>query len=115
MANIGTFTKTSDGSYTGAIHTLGLNVKSVQFRPIEQKTHPKGPDFRVMAGRAELGAAWKPKAEDARDFLSVRLDDPSFPARIDAVLVDAEEGYNLIWSRERKQRQAKAETAEHAD
>jgi uncharacterized protein (DUF736 family) len=114
MANIGTFTKTSDGSYTGAIHTLSLNVKSAQFRPIETKTHPKGPDFRVMAGKAELGAAWK-QSNDHRDFLSVRLDDPSFPDRIDAVLVDADEGYNLIWSRERKQRKGKADTAEQAD
>jgi uncharacterized protein (DUF736 family) len=30
---IGTFTKLEDGSLTGAIKTLTLNVKAAQFRP----------------------------------------------------------------------------------
>ena len=36
-----------------------------------------------------------------REYLSVKLDDPSFPAPIYASLVEAEDGesYNLIWSR----------------
>jgi uncharacterized protein (DUF736 family) len=29
----------------------------------------------------------------------VKLDDPSFPAAIYASLVDADDGYSLIWSR----------------
>jgi len=33
------------------------------------------------------------------DYLLVKLDDPSFPAPIYANLVDAEEGYSLVWSR----------------
>lgn len=33
------------------------------------------------------------------DYLSVKLDDPSFPAPIFANPVDADEGYSLIWSR----------------
>ena len=63
----------------------------------------KAPDFRVFtAGNVELGAAWARKAkETGRDYLSVKLDDPSFPQPIYASLVEAEaEGsYNLIWSR----------------
>ena len=50
----------------------------------------------------ELGAAWTRKAkETGREYLSVKLDDPSFPQPIYASLVEAEaEGtYNLIWSR----------------
>ena len=48
------------------------------------------------------GAAWTRKAkETGREYLSVKLDDPSFPEPIYASLVEAEaEGsYNLIWSR----------------
>ncbi|HEX5262656.1 MAG TPA: DUF736 domain-containing protein [Phenylobacterium sp.] len=100
MATIGTFTKTSDGAYTGSIHTLSLNVKSAEFRPNE-KTDPKAPDFRIFSGKAELGAAWKKTGEN-RDFLSVKLDDPSFPATIFATLVDMDEGHSLIWSRSRR-------------
>lgn len=52
--------------------------------------------------KAELGAAWQKTARDTeRDYLSVKLDDPSFPAPIYATLieVDGQEGLQLIWSR----------------
>ena len=58
MSTIGTFTKTADGAYTGAINTLSLNVKAVAFRP-NDKTNPDAPDYRIFAGKVELGAAWK--------------------------------------------------------
>jgi uncharacterized protein (DUF736 family) len=43
MATIGTFTANANGSFSGAIRTLTLNVKSVQIRPCE-KTGERGPD-----------------------------------------------------------------------
>jgi uncharacterized protein (DUF736 family) len=101
MATIGTFTKSSDGAYTGAINTLSLNVKSAQFRPNE-KADDKAPDYRIFAGRTELGAAWRKTSADNRDYLSVKLDDPSFPAAIYASLGDMDEGYSLVWSRSRR-------------
>jgi uncharacterized protein (DUF736 family) len=99
MATIGTFTKNLDGTFSGAINTLSLNVKTAQFRP-NDKTDPKSPDFRIFAGKAELGAAWRKTGENG-EFLSVKLDDPSFPAAIYASLVDTDETYSLIWSRSR--------------
>ena len=100
MATIGSFTPNADGSYSGAIRTLSLNVKTVQFRPVE-RTAPKAPDFRIFAGQTEFGAAWKETSSDNRPYLSVKLDDPSFPAPIYATLieVEGEEGLQLIWSR----------------
>jgi len=100
MATIGTFHKQADGSYAGAIKTLSLNVKTAQFRASE-KDNDKGPDFRIFAGQTEFGAAWKKTSRENRDYLSVKLDDPSFPAPIYASLVDADDGYALIWSRSR--------------
>ncbi|ACG77901.1 conserved hypothetical protein [Phenylobacterium zucineum HLK1] len=100
MATIGTFHKQADGSYAGAIKTLSLNVKAAQFRASETDNE-KGPDFRIFAGQTEFGAAWKKTSRENRDYLSVKLDDPSFPAPIYASLVDAEDGYALIWSRSR--------------
>ena len=99
MATIGTFTKSENG-YTGAVKTLTLNVKA-QFRAGD-KTNDKAPDFRIFAGPIEFGAAWKQTAKDSgREYLSVKLDDPSFPAPIYASLVEAEdkESHTLIWSR----------------
>ena len=98
MATIGSFHKQDDGSYTGSIKTLSLNVKAAQLRQAE-KDNDKAPDFRIFSGSVEFGAAWKKTSRDNRDYLSVKLDDPSFPAPIYASLVDAEDGYSLIWSR----------------
>jgi uncharacterized protein (DUF736 family) len=98
MATIGTFTKDDAGNYNGAIKTLTLNVKTATLRQVE-KDNDKAPDFRIFSGQTEFGAAWKKTSRENRDYLSVKLDDPSFPAPIYANLIDADEGYSLTWSR----------------
>lgn len=103
MANIGTFTTNGNG-FTGSIRTLNLNVKARLVR-IENPSD-KGPHFRIFAGaNVELGAAWQKVSEETgRDYLSVKLDDPSFPAPIYATLVEVEgeDGLQLIWSRPKR-------------
>jgi uncharacterized protein (DUF736 family) len=101
MATIGTFSRTTNG-YNGSVKTLSLNVKTVKFVPAEGDNE-KGPNFRIFAGATEFGAAWKMTSEKGRDYLSVKLDDPSFPAPIYASLVEVEgeEDLALIWSRRR--------------
>lgn len=57
--------------------------------------------FRIFAANVELGAPWQKRSDQTdRDYLSVKLDDPSFPAPIYATLVEleGEEGLQLIWS-----------------
>jgi len=102
MATIGTFTKNVDsGEFTGSVKTLTLNVKA-KFIPTEGESE-RGPDYRIFAGATvEFGAAWRKTARDTqREYLSVKLDDPSFPAPIYASLLEAEDGesHTLIWSR----------------
>ena len=98
MATIGTFASTGNG-FSGSIKTLNLNVKAKLVR-IENPSD-KGPHFRIFSGNVELGAAWQKVSAEGRDYLSVKLDDPSFPAPIYATLieVEGEEGLQLIWSR----------------
>ncbi|WP_119304737.1 DUF736 domain-containing protein [Dongia deserti] len=98
MATIGTFTKSGDG-FTGSVKTLTLNVKAA-IRAAE-KSNDKAPDFRIFAGTVEFGAAWKKTSKEDREYVSVKLDDPSFATPIYASLVEAEDGqsYSLIWSR----------------
>src|SRR5258707_10721382 len=99
MATIGTFTA-SDNRYTGSVKTLTLNVKA-KFVATE-KENDKAPDYRIFAGATEFGAAWKKTARETdREYLSVKLDDPSFPAPIYASLVKGEgdDSFTLIWSR----------------
>jgi uncharacterized protein (DUF736 family) len=99
MATIGTFTATANG-FNGAIKTLNLNVKA-RIERVENPTD-KGPHFRIFSGAVELGAAWQKTARETdRDYLSVKLDDPSFAAPIYATLieVEGEQDHQLIWSR----------------
>jgi uncharacterized protein (DUF736 family) len=98
MATIGTFTSEKNG-FNGSIRTLALNVKA-RIARVENPSE-KGPQFRVYAGPVELGAAWQKTSEQGRDYLSVKLDDPSFPAPIYATLteVEGEDDLQLIWSR----------------
>ena len=98
MATIGSFAA-SDNGFTGSIKTLTLNIKA-KFAPSD-KENDKAPDYRIFAGATEFGAAWKKTSREQRDYHSVKLDDPSFPAPIYASLVkvDGEEGFSLIWSR----------------
>jgi len=55
----------------------------------------------VLFGRAEIGAAWSKTSNEGRDYLGLKLDDPSFNAPIYANLFNDEEGegFSLIWSR----------------
>jgi len=99
MAIIGAFTR-SGSDFTGRIETLTLSVPA-KIRAVESD-NDKAPNFRVYAGKAEfeVGAAWQKTSRDNRDYLSVKLDDPSFPAPVYASLVEAEDGkHQLIWSR----------------
>ncbi|MBI1208510.1 MAG: DUF736 family protein [Azospirillum sp.] len=102
MATIGSFTRTSNG-FTGTIRTLTLNVK-VNIVRDEHKASDTAPDYRVYAAQSvELGAGWKKVAKTGgREYTSLKLDDPSFPAAIYANLVQTEgdpETFTLIWSR----------------
>jgi uncharacterized protein (DUF736 family) len=102
MANIGTFKKSGD-EFQGEIVTLSLQSKGVRIVPETNRTSDNAPSHRVYVGRAEIGAAWSKRSSEGRDYLSVKLDDPSFTAPIYANLVEDGETFNLIWSRSRRQ------------
>ncbi len=103
MANIGSFKK-SGNEYQGEIVTLSVQTKGVRIVPEVNRSNDNAPSHRVFVGRAEIGAAWSKRSNEGRDYLSLKLDDPSFNAPIFANLFDDEdgEGSSLIWSRSRK-------------
>jgi uncharacterized protein (DUF736 family) len=103
MPVIGTFTAVKDG-YAGTIRTLNLNSK-VEILANDHGENDGAPDFRILAGTTEIGAAWrktKPGSKEA--FLGVMLDDPCLPQPIWCVLVVAAEGgtARLVWRRNRR-------------
>ena len=101
MASIGTFKK-SGHEFQGEIVTLSVQTKGVRIVPETNRTSDNAPSHRVYVGRAEIGAAWSKRSNEGRDYLSVKLDDPSFNAPIYANLVEDGETFALIWSRSRK-------------
>lgn len=107
MSVIGMFTPIKDGGWEGTIRTLTIDVKA-RLIPNDNQDSERAPAFRLFAGRSELGAAWRERSsgENPRDYLSVRLDDPSLPAPISAAMFEATDGKEaqLVWSRRRTER-----------
>ena len=100
MATIGTFKK-SGSEYTGEIVTLSVQAKNVRIVPEQTRSGDNAPSHRVYVGRAEIGAAWAKRSNEGRDYLGLKLDDPSFNSPIYANLFADEDGdtHSLIWSR----------------
>jgi len=101
MATIGTFKKSANNEFTGEIVTLSVQARSVRIVPETRATGDNAPSHRVFVGRADIGAAWTKRSNEGRDYLGLKLDDPSFNAPIFANLFNDEDGdgYSLIWSR----------------
>ena len=105
MAIIGTFKKTGN-EYTGEIFTLSVQAKGVRIIPDLRASGENAPSHRILVGRAEIGAAWTKRSNEGREYLGLKLDDPSFAHPIYANLFADEDGeaYSLIWSRPNNRR-----------
>lgn len=103
MANIGSFKK-SGSEYVGEIMTLSVQTKNVRIVPEATRANDIAPTHRIYLGKSEIGAGWTKRSAENRDYLSIKLDDPSFVAPIYANLFDNEgsEGLSLVWSRSRR-------------
>ena len=92
-------------AYAGNVETLAFRAKLI-IEPAT-KRNDTSPDFRVFhvtaAFISEIGAAWMKTSKQGAQYLSVSLDDPSFPERINCRLVKtgAEHGHTLLWERTR--------------
>ena len=101
MANIGSFKKVN-AEFQGEIVTLTVRPGVSALFPRPAGVATRRPP--VGSSLAESAAAWPKHSAEDRDYLSVKLDDPSFNAPIFANLFDGEDDtYNLIWSRGRRQ------------
>src|SRR3546814_2448606 len=85
-------------SYTGESRTLPRRVKR-SIRPCE-RANEKAPDHRFSASGVEFGAAWtKAARETGAEYLSLKLDDPSFPAPMYATLSQGDDGDHKLIGR----------------
>ncbi|MCP3439798.1 DUF736 domain-containing protein [Bradyrhizobium sp. CCGUVB14] len=107
--NIGQFKydKKAD-TYKGDIQLLTTQGFNVEFVP-NKKASDKQPDYRVTFQRienqtVEIGSAWKRQSDKGKAFLSVNLDDPVWPAPLNAALFPSEDGKTatLVWTRTKR-------------
>ena len=100
MANIGNFTKTGTG-YKGEIVTMSVQQKNVRIVAETEQASENAPSHRVFVGRAEIGAAWSKQSQEGRDYLSVKLDDPSFASPVRAAFFENEKERTgvMVWKR----------------
>ncbi len=108
MALIGTFVPTSNG-FTGRIKTLLLDA-DLTISVLREPAGENAPDFLITLGKQGegpfVGAARRRRTEKGVDFISVRIDDPSFGRPISAGLFPSEQSTNLdnlYWTRLYKQ------------
>jgi len=106
MATIGSFTQTQTG-FSGEITTLTIQAKKVAIVAETERSGETAPTHRIYLGKAEIGAGWARRSSEGRDYISVKIDDPSLPAPLYARLFAEEDGktHSLIWSRSNGRRQ----------
>ena len=68
MATIANLTKKDDG-FSGTLILPSLNGMRITFEPVKNPTE-KGPDYRVIMGGFEAGAAWKKTSKAGNAYIS---------------------------------------------
>lgn len=103
MTAIGSFKK-SGMEYVGELSTLNIQTKNVRIIPEATRANDTLPSHRIYLNKSEIGAGWMKRSAENRDYLSIKLDDPTLAAPIYANLFENEggEGYSLVWSRSLK-------------
>jgi uncharacterized protein (DUF736 family) len=103
MAVIGIFKQEKDG-YSGSIRTLSVDAR-VRIVANDRRSNSNAPEYRVFIGQMEVGAAWRKPARENGPYLSVRIDDPSFPEPMRAALLEQPQDgvFRLLWRREKRE------------
>jgi uncharacterized protein (DUF736 family) len=114
MATIANLTKKDDG-FSGTLILPSLNGMKITFEPVKNPTD-KGPDYRVIIGGFEAGAAWSKTSKKGNAYISVKLSEPSFHGgTIYPVVVKSEKAWippRLESSAEKEPSAADAESSE---
>jgi uncharacterized protein (DUF736 family) len=102
MATIGNVTKTNDG-YTGELATIRVQCP-IRFVANPRKRNETSPDYRIVSGAAEIGAAWNKTSLEDKPYVSGTLAAPELgPRKINFTLgraadQDDDDAMALIWN-----------------
>lgn len=67
-------------TYQGEIKTISIQCP-ITFEPRRNKTSDKQPDYTVVSGRVEVGAAWKKTSQSDTEYVSLYIAAPEFGRR----------------------------------
>ena len=100
MSIIANMKKQENGSFEGKLKTATLNLH-LKLQPIgDAEANDSKPDFRAKIGSFEAGAGWNKISDNQNPYISVHIDAPEFSNPIYANLVQKDDQYILIWSRQ---------------
>jgi len=97
MPTIGSFSQDDLFGQEGTLETLTLKAK-VKFVPLKDRSE-KQPDYRILAGKREIGAAWSRTSKNGGAYLFLKLTDPSQPDPVLCNLYRSASGPAVLWAR----------------
>jgi uncharacterized protein (DUF736 family) len=97
MPTIGSFSQDDLFGQEGTIETVTLKAK-VKFVPLKDRKS-KQPDYRILSGKREIGAAWSRTSKAGSDYLFLQLYDPSQPDPVLCNLYRKASGPAVLWTR----------------
>lgn len=96
MPTIGSFSQDDLFGQEGVLETATLKAK-VKFVPLRERTGNQ-PDYRILSGKRELGAAWS-RASKKGAYLFLKITDPAQPGPVLCHLYRQARGPAVLWSR----------------
>ena len=97
MPTIGSFSQDDLFGQEGTLETVTLKAK-VKFVPLKDRSE-KQPDYRILAGKLEIGAAWSRTSKKGSAYLFLKLTDPSLPDPVVCNLYRNANGPAVLWTR----------------
>jgi uncharacterized protein (DUF736 family) len=97
MPTIGSFRQDDLFGQEGILETGTLSAK-IKFVPLRDRSG-KQPDYRILAGKREIGAAWSRTSKSGGAYLFLKLADPSQPAPLCCNLYRSASGPAVLWTR----------------
>ena len=97
MPTIGSFSQDDLFGQEGTIETVTLKAK-VKFVPLKNRS-AKQPDYRILTGKREIGAAWSRTSKKGSDYLFLELYDAGQPEPVVCNLYRNANGPAVLWTR----------------
>ena len=97
MPTIGSFSQDDLFGQEGTLETLTMKTK-IKFVPLKDRKE-KQPNYRILAGKREIGAAWSRTSKKGDTYLFLKLTDPTQPDPILCNLYANANGPAVLWAR----------------